>query len=640
MPATRPDRRALGPCAARRPRPASPYGRSRPATGALLGIAAACALAACGEERTSPPPEAPSTQSGPDTAAAGSSFPDLARERGLAHVNLSGEADKATILEANGAGVALLDLGSDGDLDVVFSQGLGSLAALIEGPGADLAVFHNDGTGHFEAVGGPGLSGWWTGLATGDLDGDGDADLVAGGFGALEVLLQDDRGRLVPLEDAGTMPDPQLDPSAALVVGQAREPGRPPLWTTSLATVDLDRDGFLDLYVGQYLDLDPVAPPIGELGSGALAVPCIWKGYPVYCGPRGMDAQPDRVLRGLGDGRFVDVSEQWLPDHRPGFTLGVLPFDADGDGDSDLYVANDSVANLLLINEGTRLVDVAPTAGVALNQDGMPEAGMGVACGDVDRDGRLDLAVTNFSDEPTQLFLATDTGFRTMTHELGLGYATKRLLSWGVHLVDFDGDGWLELFTANGHVYPQADLPATGTRYGQPDTLWRLLPWKRAQAVEADGPGSILARASGTRGSAVGDLDGDGAPDLVTVTIDGPAGLGLNRRSPDARRLVVRLEGSGEGEGSHSPRDGQGARVVLVPGDESYALLGELHTAAGYQSAGPAELYFGLGTADRFALLEVRWPSGRIDRIEGGATGRRLTIAEGRGLVAESPLAR
>ncbi|MFM7299238.1 MAG: FG-GAP-like repeat-containing protein, partial [Planctomycetota bacterium] len=182
---------------------------------------------------------------------------DEARERGVVHRNRSGEAAKATVLEANGPGVALLDLGRDGDLDLVFSDGVGSLAELVAGPGADLVLYENDGAGRFRRLPGPGLAGWWTGLAVGDLDGDGDADLVAGGFGGLAVLLQDERGTLVPRTDllAG-------EAQRRLVPGAPRAPGQPPLWVTSLALLDADRDGVLDLYAGCYLELDPLRPPL------------------------------------------------------------------------------------------------------------------------------------------------------------------------------------------------------------------------------------------------------------------------------------------------------------------------------------------------------------------------------------------
>ena len=543
-------------------------------------------------------------------------------------------------MEANGAGVALLDLESDGDLDAAFGQGLGSLAELLDGPGADLELFANDGAGSFEALPGPGLSGWWTGLVAGDLDGDGRDDLIAGGYGDLRALLQDEKGQLGPHANDG------LQPNASLTPGEPREAGVAPDWTTSCALLDLDHDGVLDLYTGRYLDLDPVDPPLDRLGDGALSVPCRWKGHAVYCGPRGMQAQPDRVFRGAGDGTFLDESTERLPDHQPGFTLGVVAFDADLDGDQDLYVANDSVPNQLLINEAGVLRDVGLSAGVALNQDGMAEAGMGIAVGDVDRDGRVDLAVTNFSDEPTQLFLGASVGFKTASYRLGLASATRRLLSWGVHLVDFDGDGHLELFTANGHVYPQADEPDTGTHYGQPATLWRLGPYAKVRAVEPGGEASVLAPALGSRGSAIGDLDGDGDPDLILSRIDGPVALGVNE-APAGNRLQVRALGPQQADASlarQTPPGGEGTLLVCVPAFDAstpassqYALLGEVRRGEGFQSSSSPWVHFGLGQQTQVERLDVRWPSGRVESFENLAAGRRITIREGEGIVSAEP---
>jgi hypothetical protein len=632
----------------------------------LASAGAALCLTACGGDEAA---DDPGTGGGAGAATSGSAAPgsatggapigrdseataerqtgdllDVAAERGVDYVNVSGEPDKPTILEANGAGVALFDLGGDGDLDLAFSQGLASLAALTDGASADLELFANDGRARFERLEGPGLAGWWTGLAAGDVDNDGDDDLIAGGFGGLELLRQND-GALERFEASGLMP---TEPGARFTPGAEREPGKAPLWATSLGLADFDRDGVLDLYVGQYLELDPLDPPLGELGVGALSVPCIWKGHPVYCGPRGLTPQPDRVLKGLGDGRFEDRTAAWLPEHPPGFTLAVQPFDADSDGDTDVYVANDSVANLLWINDGSgRMQDVAPLAGVAANQDGMDEAGMGIAVGDVNRDGKVDLAVTNFSDEPTHLFYGSDRGFSTQTYRMGLSVASKRLLSWSTHLVDFDGDGHLDLFTANGHVYPQADKPNTGTRYGQADTLWRVGGRARVEAFEPTSEASLFSGEFGTRGSAFGDLDGDGRPDLVTCTIDGPARVGLNTFD-GGHRLSLRLLGAEGGldTGPRTPRDGTGARVVVVPefptgtpDNAQFALLAEVQRSTGYQSASTPWLHLGFGELTRYAAIRVLWPSGRVDELEAGDLDRRLTIREGAGLVASEAFA-
>jgi len=597
-------------------------------------------LPACGgEEAPEAAPQAAEAPATPESPAEGPPiWPDEAAARGLDYVNHSGEAHKPTILEANGAGVALLDLESDGDLDVVFAQGGDSLALSHEGEGATLEVFYNDGTGKFERGPSPDVRGWWTGLATGDVDGDGDADLVAAGYGCIEYFSQNDEGRLESWQGLISH-----GPGEGLKPGVKRYPGNFPLWSTSLALCDLDGDGWLDLYVGHYLKLDPANPPEFEIEDGELSLPCRWKGHDVYCGPRGLKPQGDRVFQNKQKRGFIQETARWLPEHAAGFTLAVLPSDVDGDGDTDVLVANDSSPNLLLVNDGSGVLrDHAYEAGVAFSADGNPEAGMGLAAGDVDRDGLVDFAVTNFSDESTNLYFGDATGFRDETFRYGLGSATRALLSWGVHLEDFDGDGWLELFTGNGHVYPQADEELTGTSYAQRDTLWRLGPEPRAVPVEPRGDDSILALARGTRGSAIGDVDGDGAPDLVLTTIDGPAVLGMNRSGKGNARLALRLSApkppSVREEGKrYTPRDAMGTRVVLVAGGEAapFALLREVQTAQGYQSASSPTLHFGLGENRRYDSIRVFWPSGKVLELPGGKANRTLFIEEGRGVVRE-----
>ena len=564
------------------------------------------------------------TPESPSVAA----FTDEAEPRGLVHLNRSGSAKKRAILEANGAGVALFDLEGDGDLDAVLAQGCASIEDLLLGEGADLAVFKSTG-GEFKELQGPGLNGWWTGLASGDLDGDGDADLVAAGYGSLRVVFQGPEGALTP--------GPELLPAEQLI-GASDAPS----WCTSLALFDADRDGNLDLYVGRYLDLNPNAIPTGTLGEGALAVACQWKGLEVYCGPRGLAAQPDLLLMGNGDGSFRDESNRLLGE-RTGYTLSVLPLDADGDGDTDIAVACDSSPNKLWISDGAgSFTDFAYEAGFALSMDGRPEAGMGLASGDVNGDGRLDLAITNFSDEPTRLLFGAKVGYDDVSYRYGLNSGSRALLSWGAHLTDFDGDGYLELFTTNGHVYPQADEELTGTQYAQRDTLWSLGPERHAAPVDPSGERSLLALERGTRGSAVGDIDGDGRPDLLISAIDAPAILGINNSGLESSRLCLRLLGPSKvtKESPRTPRDGTGARCVVVIGEGAAerALLSESYTATGYQSASSPWLYFGMGSEEEFQSIRIQWPSGAVEELAGGPASRRLWIREGEGVIKEEPL--
>lgn len=654
-------------------------------------------LGACAGEDAGPDDATSGGAGDQTTASVAASFPDEALARGLVWHNRSGSGVKELILEANGAGVALLDLGADGDLDVVLGQGLESIAALLEGPGAALGIFENDGGGNFERapenrVHGQGVRAWWTGLATGDLEGDGDTDLVAGAFGDLAVLRQIGGGELerVPPHAAGLWPAAAMqiiDDSAEnlartglLIPGAKRPEGSIPLWHTSLALFDANRDGNLDLYAGRYLALDPAAAPSASLGEGALSLPCAWKGYRVFCGPRGLKPQPDSIYEGLGNGTFVERSATWLPRHVAGFTLAVTAFDADMDGDTDLHVANDSVPDLLLWNtvlEGGGMRDIGSASGIAVSPDGLAEAGMGAGIGDLDRDGRFDIAVANFSGEPAQLYLAlsprsnnTDAApqrFRNISYATGLASQTRAQLSWSTHLTDFDLDGRLELYLANGHVYPQADQPGTGTTYGQADSLFSFDENLRAVPV-FHAPGDALGATVGTRGVALGDLDGDGAADLVLGHIDAPVALAMNRSAGDNHRLVLRCEGplsDAHGKASPSsvdgqetedadavkwqtevawrtPRDGMGTRVICVPalpaGAESFALLGEVQTSRGFQSASSAELIFGLGSSDMVQELTILWPSGALETLRDVAADQRLVIREGEGIVLAEDL--
>ncbi|MGH7149116.1 MAG: CRTAC1 family protein, partial [Planctomycetota bacterium] len=401
-----------------------------------------------------------------------------------------------------------------------------------------------------------------------------------------------------------------------------------PSWSTSAAWFDLDLDGSLDLYVANYLDFDTRRPPKGSIDR----VPCRWKGREVFCGPHGFPPSPDRVYRNLGDGRFEDVSRA-CGAHAvaPSYGLGVVAADLDLDGDEEIYVANDSMPNFLFRNDAGTLVEVAVEAGVALSETGLAQAGMGVDAGDFDGDGLPDLVVGNFSDEPTTLYRnAGGLLFDNATYATGLGAPTLPFLSWGLSFLDFDLDADLDLLVANGHVYPQADDPDTGTAYRQRCQLFENLPGPAGRRFleRRGGPEGALESVRGGRGAAFGDVDDDGDTDGVVLPIDAAPAL-LRNDAEAAGRIVLELRGV------RSNRDALGALVRIEAGGTRQAR--EVRRNASFQSSNDPRLLFGLPGAGA-ARVEVRWPSGRVDSLGPLPAGRRYRLVEGAGIVADEPL--
>ncbi|MEO6711766.1 MAG: VCBS repeat-containing protein, partial [Planctomycetota bacterium] len=406
-----------------------------------------------------------------------------------------GTKAKDYIIEVNGGGLALADVDNDGDPDLVVVDG-STLERVAKGePGFPPRVFLNDGRGIFSPAGPAwSMSGgrWGMGIAAGDVDGDGLVDLVITQWGPTRLFLnQAGKGLKEASDKAG-------------FVGSR--------WGTSAALFDSGRDGFLDLAVVNYLAFDPllVAKPGGE---------CTWKSYPVMCGPEGLTPQHDQLYKGHGDGTFEDATQaaRFVPTEA-GFGLGAMTLDYDGDGDTDLYVANDSTPNHLWENQGDGTFQERGFArGVSHDANGKEQASMGIACADLDSDGREDLLVTNFSGESISLYASKGPkSFRERSSATGLAGPSLRMLSWGTSFADVDLDGDLDLFVFNGHVYPQADLPGTDTSYVQADQLFRN-----------DGAGHFTveplsdARPRVSRASTFGDIDGDGDVDIVALELNG-----------------------------------------------------------------------------------------------------------------------
>lgn len=499
-------------------------------------------------------------------------------------------------MEVNGGGVLLGDFDLDGNVDCVIVDG-STLERVEKGEhGFPPRLFLGNGDCTFRPAGEAWTipaGRWGMGGATGDWNGDGRLDLVITEWGATRILLNVAEKGFVAVEKSG------------LAQGE---------WASSAAALDFDRDGKLDLVVVNYLEFDP--RKIQKKGAGD----CNWKGHPVMCGPEGLTPTFDRLYRGKGDGTFEDVTEKAR--FRPkeaGFGLGVMTLDYDDDGDTDIYVANDSTPNFLWENQGDgTFAEAGLRRGVSHDANGREQASMGIACGDLNGDRRPDLFVTNFSGENSALYLSSRSGgFRERSTQAQLATPSLRYLKWGTTMADFDLDGDLDLSVMNGHVYPEADAPGTDTSYAQPPQLFvNDGAGKFALAPFADIPPQKA------RASAAADLDGDGDLDLVAVCVEGPVLVfeNVTTRAQSAHWLRVKLSGTRDN------RLGLGAKLTLEW--EGNVRSSEMRTAGGFQAAVPAEVHFGFADAPKDLSVRVHWPSG-VEQVEAHvALDRVLTIAE------------
>jgi len=512
-------------------------------------------------------------------------------------VTTCGSPAKDWILEVNGGGLALGDFDRDGDHDLVVVDGSTVERAEKGEPGNPPRLFLNRGDGTFEPAGEPwrippGRFGM--GIAAADIEGDGDLDLVITEWG---------RTRLIRNEEARGFRETTTESGLAA----ARE------WGTSAAFFDADRDGRLDLAVVNYLDFDTTK--IAKRGVGN----CRWKGFDVMCGPEGLSPEHDRLYRGLAGGRFEEITAKagFVPSSA-GFGLGAMTLDYDLDGDTDLYVANDSTPNFLWENQGDGTFrEVGFQRGVSHDANGKEQASMGLAAADANGDGRPDLFVTNFSGENNAFYASKGAGFRERSSQTGLGGQSIPFLGWGTQMADFDLDGDLDITVVNGHVYPEADRVGTDTSYGQV-----------AQIYVNDGAGRFHLEAMSNappmtlRASSAADLDGDGDLDVVAVGVEGPVRVFRNdlKRGEAAHWLRVRLVAR------DANRDAIGATLVAKAGEKRWTA--EIRTSGGFQAACPAEAHFGLGKAAKLDELEVRWPSGAKTTVKDVAVDRVLVLEQ------------
>ena len=516
-------------------------------------------------------------------------FVDVASKAGITVRNVNGSIEaKHYIIEATGSGVAILDYDRDGWPDIFLVNGTTLPGEKSEGGETKPTnhLFHNNHDGTFtDVTAKAGLisSGWGQGVCVGDYDNNGFEDIYVTSYGKNHLFHNQGNGTFKEVgEQAG-------------VAGTGKE------WGTGCAFIDCDRDGKLDLAVANYVHFDLTHTPAPGQGAG-----CIWKGTPVMCGPRGLESAPNVLYHNLGGGKFENASKSSGFEHTNGhYCFSITTLDYNNDGWPDLYIACDSTPAILYRNnhDGT-FTDTASDAGVAFNEDGREQAGMGSTSADYDGDGKLDLFKTNFSDDTSTLYRNNGDGTYTdMTFPAGLGINTDAL-GWGTMFTDVDNDGWPDLLVVNGHVYPEVDSAKLGSLYHEPRFLYyNLGNGKFRDLSKVSGPGLVDPRSS--RGLAIGDLFNDGRLEAVINNLSDRPMLLVNLANNQNHWLGVHLIGTS------SNRDGIGARVTLRSAKRVW--VDEVRSGSSYNSSSDLRLHFGLGTETHLTQIDVRWPNGKTE---------------------------
>jgi hypothetical protein len=538
-------------------------------------------------------------------------FKNVAAEAGLTSwCHTMGSPDKKYILETVGSGVALLDYDNDGWLDIYLVNGSTYDAEKGKATPPHAALFHNNHDGTFTNVAekaGVTNDRWGFGVAVGDFDNDGWPDLYVTNFG---------KNRLYRNNHDGTFTD--IAEKAGVALGN---------WSTGATFGDYDGDGRLDLFVPGYVHFDLDRPP--EPGTPALRFSyCQFRGINVMCGPRGLEGEPDHLFHNNGDGTFTDVSRQMgVADPQRAYGLTAVFVDVNNDGKPDLLVANDSRPNYLYINKGRgAFEDDSYGSGFAFNENGRETATMGIAVGDYLNNGRLDLYTTVFSDDYNPLYRNDgDDNFTDISYQAGIAEITIPFLGWGTGFIDYDNDGWKDLFVANGHVYPMVDKTDWGTTFAERPLLFHNLRGKLEPVPAVKG--TALAELFTARGAAFGDLFNDGRIDIVINQLDRSPALLKNVADPVGHWVGLKLVGA-----PGTPRDAIGATAYLTAG--GIRQRADIFSGGSFESSSDQRLHFGLGRVTRIDGLEIHWPGGRVETYSLPAVDRYYIIREGRGIFA------
>jgi hypothetical protein len=546
----------------------------------------------------------------------GVQFVDVAKQAGLnVETIFGGEHRNKYLLETTGCGAAFFDYDQDDWLDIFLVNGW-RLEGFPKGHEPVCHLFKNNRDGTFTDVtvkAGLARSGWGQACCVGDYNNDGWSDLFVSYYGQNALFRNNGNGTFTDVtKEAGLLQD------------RLR-------WNSGCTFVDYDKDGHLDLFVGNYIDFDVKTAPAPEDAN------CTYKGIVVACGPPGLEGGKNLLYHNNGDGTFRDVSEKAGMIGTLGtYALSCAAADLDNTGWPNIYVANDSTSATYYVNQkdGT-FKDQAIEAGVAYSPDGKPQAGMGVSIGDYNRDGLLDIVKTNFAGDTDSLFMNLGDGsFDDRTYQAGLGINT-RLLGWGVSFIDMDNDGWLDILVANGHVYPEVDGTQVDASYAERKYLYRNLRNGQFEDVSLTGGAGITTDAK-ARGFAIGDFDNDGDLDAVVNCVNAPPQLLRCDSSLNRSWVKIRLVGT------KSNKTGIGARIKVVAatgtaagirdqgsGIRTLAQIEEVRSCNGYYSASDLRIHFGLGAAKKVDLVEIRWPSGAVDTLKDLDVKRLYVIEEG-----------
>jgi hypothetical protein len=545
----------------------------------------------------------------PESASSPVQFVDVAQQAGLKIPNVwGGITNKRLIIETKGSGLAFFDYDNDGWLDIYLTNGNRLDAHWPAGKEPISHLYKNNRDGTFTDVtdkSGLGRTGWQTGVCVGDYDNDGWDDLFCCFWGHNILFHNNGDGTFTDVTHKS---------------GLAQKKGR---WGTGCSFLDYDRDGHLDLFVCNFVKLDPDKVPSADDMSF-----CQWKGMPTMCGPRGLPGDTNLLYHNNGDGTFTDVSEKaGILKPGPRYSISSTSYDFDNDGWPDIYVAVDSEPSILFHNnhDGT-FTDIAVMAGCAYNEDGNEQAGMGLAVADYDCDGWFDIFKTNFVDDTSNLYHNNGDGtFSDLSSSSGVGI-NKGYVAWGCGFIDYDNDGWPDIIQVNGHVYPQVDAYNFGETFKNPRLVYRNLGNGHFQDVSSlMGPG--VSERFSSRGAAFGDYDNNGCMDVLVLNMNDLPSLLRNVGGNKQNWIKIKLVGT------ICNRTAIGARVRVTTG--KHTQMDEVQSGTSVMSQNDLRLHFGLGMAKTVDTIEVKWPTTqKIERFEQIKANQILTIREGQGIVA------